>query len=409
MRRRHFLGTLAVAGSHAQPAVRREVLMKSPGKGTAIMGIAYYAKSSGLDMISLEQRWSRSDTIDTVFRRTSSDNGRTWSTPVESKTGEKRPNGTWRKHPRAGYIDPKSKRLLEFWMEAVLPTDDPLEGLRSYGVYYSIDGGPMRQLIHRGAGFDAKHPIPGAELGRNGFMLGDHGSAPITAPDGSILLPLEIFPAKDGKLYNPGGGYTWSDAAVAIGRWKGKELEWTMSNIVQGDPAVTTRGMVEPTLAFLDNKRVLMVMRGSNDKKPQLPGYKWYSLSSDGGRTFSPAKPWTYTGGESFFSPSACSYLLPHSNGRIYWLGNITPQNPKGNRPRYPFVMAEVDRATGLLNKSTLRPIDDRQNGENDILTLSNFWAHEDRESKDIVLYMTRLFAYNDGWEGDGMRYRIPV
>ena len=402
MLRRYFLASLAAA---AQPVV----FQKSPGKGTAIMGIAYYSKPTGLDMVSLEQRWSRSDTIDTVFRRTSSDNGRTWSAPVESKTGEKRPNGTWRKHPRAGYVDPKSKRLLEFWMEAVLPTDDPLEGLRSYGVYYSINGGPARQMIHKGPGFDAKHPIPGSELGRNGFMLGDHGSSPITAPNGDILVPLEIFPAKDGKLYNPGGGYTWSDSAVIHGRWKNGDLEWTMSNIVQGDPAVTTRGMVEPTLAFLDARRVLMVMRGSNDKKPKLPGYKWYSISTDGGRTFPPAKPWTWTEGGHFFSPSSCSFLVPHSSGRLYWLGNITPENPKGNRPRYPFVIAEVDKASGLLKQNTLRQIDTRQPGEHEILTLSNFYAHEDRETREIVLYMTRLFAHNDGWEGDGMRYRITV
>lgn len=407
MRRRLFLASLSAAAQ--PPAIRREVFMKSPGKGTAIMGIAYYAKASGLDMVSLEQRWSRSDTIDTVFRRVSTDNGRTWSAPVESKTGEKRPNGTWRKHPRAGFVDPRTGRLLEFWMEAVLPTDDPLEGLRNYGVYYSIDGGPARQLIHKGAGFDAKHPIPGAELGRNGFMLGDHGSAPITAPNGDILLPLEIFPAKDGKLYNPGGGYTWSDAALAIGRWKGNGLEWSMSNLVLGDPAVTTRGMVEPTIAFLDNRRVLMVLRGSNDKNTKLPGYKWFSLSTDGGRTFPPARPWAYADGAPFFSPSACSYLLAHSNGRLYWLGNITPENPKGNRPRYPFVIAEVDRATGLLRKESVRRIDGRAEGEHEILTLSNFYAHEDRETKEIVLYMTRLFAHNDGWEGDGMRYRIPA
>lgn len=405
MRRRLFLASLAAA---AQPAaIKREVFLKSPGKGTAVMGIAYYTKPTGLDMVSLEQRWSRSDTIDTVFRRTSTDNGRTWSAPVESKTGEKRPNGTWRRHPRAGYVDPKTRHLLEFWMEAVLPTDDPLEGLRSYGVYYSIDGGPTRQLIHKGPGFDAKHPIPGSELGRNGLMLGDQGSAPITAPNGDILVPLEIFPAKDGKLYNPGGGYTWSEAAVAIGRWKGRGIEWTMSNILQGDPAVTTRGMVEPTIAFLDQKRVLMVLRGSNDKNPKLPGYKWYSISSDGGHTFPPATPWRYTTSEPFFSPSSCSYLLPHSNGKLYWLGNLTPENPRGNRPRYPFVIGEVDRATGLLKQDAIRSIDNRQPGENEILSLSNFYAHEDRESKEIVLYMTRLFAFNDGWEGDAMRYRV--
>jgi hypothetical protein len=178
---------------------------------------------------------------------------------------------------------------------------------------------------------------------------------------------------------------------------------------VQGDPAVTTRGVVEPTIAFLDKKRVLMVLRASNDKNPKLPSYKWFSLSTDGGKTFPAAKPWTFTTGENFFSPSSCSYLLPHSSGRLFWLGNITPENPRGNRPRYPFVMVEVDRATGLVIKDSLRQIDTRGPGEHEILTLSNFFAHEDRETREIVLYMTRLFAHNDGWEGDGMRYRIPV
>ncbi len=68
-----------------------------------------------------------------------------------------------------------------------------------------------------------------------------------------------------------------------------------------------------------------------------------------------------------------------------------------------------MDRASGLLRHNSIRTIDNRQNGENEILTLSNFFAHEDREGKEIVLYMTRLFALNDGWEGDAMRYRITV
>ena len=106
---------------------------------------------------------------------------------------------------------------------------------------------------------------------------------------------------------------------------------------------------------------------------------------------------------------SACSLLLPHSNGRLYWLGNITPGNPKGNRPRYPFVIGEVDRGSGLLVRSSVRTIDDRKEGEDEILTLSNFYAHEDRETREIALYMTRLFAFNDGWVGDGLKYRVSV
>ena len=42
--------------------------------------------------------------------------------------------------------------------------------------------------------------------------------------------------------------------------------------------------MDEPTLAQLDSGRILLVMRGSNDKRPELPSYRWHSFSTDGGR-----------------------------------------------------------------------------------------------------------------------------
>ena len=42
------------------------------------------------------------------------------------------------------------------------------------------------------------------------------------------------------------------------------------------------------------------------------------------------------------------------------WI-NITAANPRGNRPRYPFCIGEVDRSSGLLLKPTVRVVDDRQ------------------------------------------------
>jgi hypothetical protein len=199
---------------------------------------------------------------------------------------------------------------------------------------------------------------------------------------------------------------------VLIGRWAGngkQGLTWTMSRPVMGDPARSTRGMVEPTLAWLRDGRLLMVSRGSNDKNPKLPAYKWASWSDDGGLNWTAPVPWTYTDGGTFYSPSACSQLVEHSSGRVFWLGNLLPANPAGNRPRYPFVIAEVDRATGLLKRDTVRVVDDRQPGESELLTLSNFLAREDRETHEICLHMTRMFAFPDGWVGDGLLYRLPV
>ncbi len=99
-----------------------------------------------------------------------------------------------------------------------------------------------------------------------------------------------------------------------------------------------------------------------------------------------------------------------HSNGRCYWLGNITPANPKGNLPRHPLVGGEVDPDTLLLAKQTIAAIDDRQPGEQEDMCFSNFMAHEDRSSGEIVLHMTRMFTRGmEDWGGDAFIYRIEV
>lgn len=409
--RRAFLfagaGSAAFAQSQAKN-IRRELFLKSPGKGTAVMAFAYYTQAKGGAMISIEQRWTRSDTIDIAYYRTSADYGRTWSEPVPRPTGEKHPNGMLRRHLRGGWIHPQSGKYIELWTEGILPTDNPLEGMRQWAVHYSINGGEKQQIVQNGR--TASAPLPGVTIGKNSFMLGDNTCLPISLRDGTILLPVQITPLNpDGALYNPAGAYTYHDAAVLRGRLRGDSIEWELASRIAGDPQRTTRGLVEPTLAILRGGRILMVMRGSNDKRHDLPSHRWFSISHDNGSTWTQPAPWTYTNGEHFFSPSACSQLLTHSSGRIFWLGNLLPENPKGNRPRFPFVIGEVDRGSGLLKHESVREVDTRQPGESELLTLSNFYAREDRQTREIALHMTRLFAHADGWEGDGYLYRIPV
>ena len=410
--RRSCLAALAARAMAAAPGVTREIFLPAPKLGIAVMACAWYTRKTGGEMTSIEQRWSRSDTVDLAFYRHSRDHGRTWSAPTEHATGEQRPAGMLRRHPRAGWVDPRTGRLIEFWVEGVLPSDDPLEGLRQWNTYYKVDGGPVQQVIHRGAEFGPLHPLPGVWTGKNSVMLGDMAGRPLALRSGAVLLPVSIAPlGPDGKLFNPTGAYTYHEAGVLIGRWsRGRRwLEWEIGDRIPGDPARATRGMDEPTLAELAGGRILLVMRGSNDKRPELPSYRWHSFSSDGGRHWTAPAPWTYAGGEPFFSPSACSQLLPHPNGRLYWLGNITPENPRGNRPRYPFVLGEVDRRSGLLLRDSVRVIDDRAPDDDPLLTLSNFFAREDREAGGIALHMTRLVAAPTGWRGDALLYRIAL
>lgn len=394
MHRRLFLSLPGLAF-----AQRRTVFLPSPGKGTAVMAYAFYTERSGGRMDSIEQRWSKSDTIDIAYRRHSTDHGVTWSKPEPIVTGEKRPEGMYRKHLRCGYVDPASGRYLEFFMQGVLPTDDPLEGMRRWELFYTY------------AGKSHRIELPGLVTpGKNSATLGDNSSTPLTLPDGTICLPVEITPVgPNGEYHNPGKGYTWHETVVLRGRWHGDQLRWETSNILRLKPEQSTRGALEPTLARLAEGRLMLVCRASNDKAPENPSYRWVSYSHDDGRTWSELIPWTYDNGDHFFSPSSCSQLLTHSNGKIYWLGNLTPTNPRGNRPRYPFVIGEVDRHSGLLRKATVRVVDTLQPGENPLLTLSNFYAYEHRVTHEIILHMTRLFALPDGWEGDAMRYAISV
>jgi hypothetical protein len=94
-------------------------------------------------------------------------------------------------------------------------------------------------------------------------------------------------------------------------------------------------------------------------------------------------------------------------------LGNLTPENPRGNRPRYPFVVGEDDRSSGLLIEGSVRVVDDRRPGDSADLALSNFSAREDRVTGEIVLHLTRLFARlqdeRRDWTADAEIYRIAV
>ena len=311
-----------------------------------------------------------------------------------------------RRHLRGGYVDPRTGRCLQVWTEGVLPTDDPLEGMRQWKLHYAVseDGGRTRvvaeQIICAGQEFHAVHPLPSVTIGTNCVMIGDLGQLPLTRSDGVILMPVQSMPiGPDGKYYNPGAGYTHTDCLLLVGHWsEDGRLCWSCSERVCVDPGRTTRGPVEPTIAELADGRLMMVMRGSNDAHNELPSHKWRALSADGWQNWGAVEQWTYSDGEAFFSPSACSQLIPWVDGRLLWAGNICAANPSGNRPRYPLVVGEVDRENELLIGESVQTVDDRQAGDDEMLTLSNFYARADRETGELLLHYPCFFAR--GYEG---------
>jgi hypothetical protein len=420
-----LVGRALVGASQSGLAPIRRELFLAASPNETVMALTFYTKPKGLDVLSIHEIMKRSDTIEAAHFRYSADNGRTWQGGEEFPTFGKRTGAKLRRSIGGALVDPISGRFIRFYNQALLPTDNPLEGFWRWTVRYcaSEDAGMTwyvdEEVIAKGTEFNAAHPVPGVNVGHNCIMIGDHASKPIFLADGTLILPVCISPVgPDGNYFNPGGGYTYCDAAVLRGRWAadGRHMEWELSQLVKGDPALSTRGMDEPTVEELADGRLVMVIRGSNDKKPALPGRRWVSYSSDQGRTWSKPEYWTYASGNIFFSPAASSQLISHSSGRLFWLGNIIPDNPTGNRPRYPFVIGEIDRRSGLLDQASVRVVDDRGPGDGELLALASPYSREDRETGEIVVNMTRFGARSTGpdmaqynWTSDACLYRIPV
>ena len=134
---------------------------------------------------------------------------------------------------------------------------------------------------------------------------------------------------------------------------------WTAGGRLAISPDKSSRGLMEPAAAELTDGRVLIIFRGSNTKT--TPGRKWFTVSGDGGKTLSAVEELKYDDGTSFYSPSSYHAMIRHSQTKkLYWLGNICATPPKGNSPRYPLVITEVDEAIPALRKATVTAIDDR-------------------------------------------------
>lgn len=399
----------------------KEIFAATPPTPGVTHSMSFYTQKTGVEKIKRVALETRSDLLDATMDSYSSDNGKTWGPERPRSVYEKVGKGSIRRFIMPGYVDPVGGQLLTMVLEANMPSDDALEdGIRCYYLRYqvSLDGGRTNVVdeicVQNGPEYSEKKPFRGITVGQNAMMIGDAGSTPLRISNGTILVPIQINPlGPDGQPANPGGGYTFHESGVLIGTWqKDNRIKWDLSDYIANDPRRSTRGCIEPTVAQFPDGRILMVIRGSNggtkDEHCLLPSYRWYTVSSDHGKTWAPVKPWTYTDGSTFFSPSSMSQLITHSNGNIYWLGNLSKTNCRANSPRYPLVIGRVDPTSLQLIRETVFVIDDKCRDENPVLTLSNFFAHEDRETGQILLQMSRLFMI-DPWRGDSYLYRIEV
>ena len=350
-----------------------------------------YRRRAGRELLQVYGAMVASDAWGRYYQRISEDNGRTWSEPTVIFQPHQTEEGIHRWNEGALFLDEEKDRLLFFNNYSLYPETThsrSVLGLTRIRMRMSSNGGPFsepRQIIQRG--HDEVNWADGVKFGTNCMHISF--PAPLKLRNGKILLPVGRMPL---NTLDTEGLLLPVEAGCMVGEWVGDYLEWDLGGMVGIDPNLSSRGLCEPALAELPDGAILMIMRGSNEGI-RASGRRWRAISKDGARTWSKPEPLRYDTGEDFYSPASGSRLIRSSrNGKLYWLGNIVPENPEGSLPRQPVQIAEVDEHKVALKQDTVSVIDDRRSDDPPVVHLSNFRVYEDRETGEIVMNLARLF-----------------
>ncbi len=397
----------------------KRLFVKSEGQG-GLLCCPFYGKNEGR-IVNYVTQIKRSDTFSDSIIQLSDDNLKTFSKEYTDKTSWQTDKGTMTKYFKVQVIDKLRNNLYMFYNQGLLPSNDPKEGVKNWQMYYAMskDGGETfsfyEPIILEGDEYNITHPINDVFIGHNSFMVGDYPCVPIILPDGeTILLAVQVSVLNENmELFNPYGSFTFQASYILKGKFQEDgHIKWeSMSNKMLASIDESTRGTIEPAICRLPDGRILMVNRGSNDLSENIPSYRWYCISKDDGDTLKGPYHLTYSSGEKFFSPSSCSMLLPHTNGKIYWIGNISPKNARGNMPRNPLCIVEVEHQTIGLKKETKFDVIKRDEKDYHDITFSNFYAREEKATGDILIYCTSFWSNPDNpMESEGSyEYRIKV
>ena len=403
--------------------VTREVYREHPRPKTAAMVSVHYV-GPGLLREESHSTMASSDTPEKPTRRWSRDNGRSWSeyeSLPELVTHVKGVRVFWGPLPQL--YDAKRDAIVSIWLRQT-----KLRGLYHNQIFSRLSRdlartwSEPRQIVYEpGASFDPENPFEPEWLGNNQAYFGNniirHSNGTLIHVAASVNIP------KEAPDPNPKGISVWAAPADArcigsvcfIGRWDNQrdDYRWTAGKPVWVSRSISSRGLAEPEVVELKDGRVLVVWRTSNVglDPNDVPGHKFFSVSADGGRTLDQPKPWTYDDGTAFFSPSSFHRIIRHSvTGRLYWVGNISPDPTRGNSPRYPLIVAEVDETIPAIRRDTVTVVDDRREGDGARLQLSNFSLLEDREDHSVEIYLTRLGEDpGDFWRADAYKYTLRL
>jgi hypothetical protein len=309
------------------------------------------------------------------------------------------------------YVAPGSTQdAVRFGFSGVGGTDTTA-GAKTWKLWYQVydpqigQFDTIRPLIQSGGAYSQTHPIEPVYIEpptrQNSFMVS--ASPPTTGSNQQILVPFYYWPLNGNDLVHP-EAESFTKGGVLIGTWNANhsDVAWTLGLTSGLDyNTASRRGEMEPSVAELSQPgHLLMSMRGSNTPsawyQQSLAGRAWYATSDDYGQTWSGTRKMTYSDGTDFYSPSSMSSLVRNDvDGKLYWIGNISPANPNGNSPRYPLVIAQVDEQNMGLIKGTVQTLVTRDPGtQSTAVQFSNFQIGKSPVSGELTV---RAAVYDGG------------
>jgi len=422
---------LPVESANQICTVKKEVRIACPELNLAPTTNMHYI-GTGLRREETLSFMQSSDWHIMALGRTSEDNGHTWTAwspiPIQTETSGQYTQSGGASQRGDGPYDPVSGCLVKPVFQRIFQGDPPT-ALRSlwkgkrlfsdHGFYQlSHDNGKTWGKAHQ-LSYEAGPDFDPANWGNKEWLRTNEmyiGNA-IALENGTVIISATVpVPYKDeeDEKYPSIFPNTYREGCVAgamcfIGTWNKatQNYDWKKSNAIFVPRQVSSRGLVELDLSELKNGNLLLIMRGSDTSK--TPGRKWFSVSEDGGHTWSKITDMRYDTGEQFYSPAAIHKTFRSAKtGKLYWVGNICDEPPQGNRPRYPLQIVEVDEEGPSFKKNTVTVIEDRDpEHDTELVQFSNFALLENRETKEVEIYLTRLGENTSTWSADACKYTL--
>jgi hypothetical protein len=397
----------------------------SPGNGRgAWKSIVAYRDGSTSRLIESYSDTSGRDRYDDHVERFSEDGGKTWNRPrlvIPSKViGE---NVVVRGIETFLDSDAKTQRVFRGYNEATFHNDDrdeSVEDSHSHStlcLQYSLDGGEtfespidLTVITKNSEIFQSRDP----RVGLNPVVSCTHMQ---TLEDGTLVIPIMRWAGSNtgDPQAVADSGYPIVSASMAIGNWNAdkSDLNWTFGRPLSRLPDRQTPGFAEVSIAPWENGDLLAVARMEPHDPEVDYACKWWAISSDQGRTWTPARPLRDTRGGWVHSPATCSRIIRHSSGKLLLITNLYDHPCQGLGPRYALHIAEIGRdAHGdpAIMRDSISTIDQRRPGELDELALSNFTVYEDRVTRELCVFCPRVYARRFTLEdSDCMLYRLLV